>query len=103
MCAAATAVNLFALESTGLFSLRAMPSEYDLMIVLTLTFIYCYFSEQLTSHLYEIDDIFYGLTWYQLPIKTQKLLIPTIQHSQQEFRLNGIGFVDCSLLVFGKV
>lgn len=103
MCAATMAINLFALESSGLLSLRAISPIYQLLVILTTTFIYCYLSEALTTDLLEIGDLFYGIAWYRLPISAQSLLIPAIHHSQQEFRLKGAGLIDCSLFVFGKV
>lgn len=103
VCAAATASNIFALESNGILSARALGAVYDLTAVLALTFIYCYLSESMSLHLNGIGDIFYEMAWHRLPTKAQKLLILAIQHSQQEYRLKGLGFVDCSLFVFGKV
>lgn len=103
ICAVASGINLFELESNGLFSLRSMIPIYDFLIILTMTFVSCYLSENLTSNLSEISEIFYNFAWYKLSVQTQKLLMPPIQHSQQKFRLSGLGIVDCSLFVFGKV
>lgn len=103
MCAAATAIDLFALESNGIFSAHSLATAYDLIIVLAMTFMYCYLSEALSSSMYEIGGIFYGMAWYQLPAKKQVLIRLPIQQSQREFRLEGVGLVDCSLDVFGKV
>lgn len=103
MCATILAIILFALEFNGVFSVHAMAAVYDLHIVLSLTFMFCYLSEVLTADLCAAGDIFYDLAWFQLPVKAQLLVKPTMQCSQREFRLNGIGFVDCSLHIFGKV
>lgn len=103
ICAIAMAFNLFALESHGIFSTHSMSTIIGLIVVLTFTFIVCYLAEALTLDLNGIADIFYDLAWYQLPIKAQTLFIPIISHSLHEFRLNGIGLIECSLFVFGKV
>lgn len=56
-----------------------------------------------TTDLLEIGDIFYNSAWYRLPIKEQRLLALPIQRSQREFRLSGLGFLDCSLAVYSSV
>lgn len=103
MCAIATAINLYALQSNGIFTVHAITSTYDLASVLTATFIYCYLSEMLTCDLSGICEIFYNSAWYQLPAKQQKLVFYTIQHSQRSFRLRGIGIIECSLGTFFMV
>lgn len=75
---------------------------YDLVAVLLMTFTICYLSETLTSSMNEIGSAFNDMAWYRLPIKAQMLMIPVVQYEQREFRLNGMGFVDCSFEVFGQ-
>lgn len=103
MCAASTAVSLFALEANGIFNIHAIPSVYDIIVALAMTFVYCYLSEGLTLNLCDVGNSFYGVAWNRSPVKVQALFMLPIQHSQQEFRLKGAGLVDCSLIVFGKV
>lgn len=103
MCAMLTGIHLFSLEANGILSVYGMSSAYALVIELAITFFYCLISEALTVDLYEIGDVFYELAWYQLPIKQQTLIMPALQLSQQECHLKGIGMVECSLNVFGKV
>lgn len=99
ICAVVTAINLNALEASGISSIHAMASFYDLSITLLTTFVFCYFSEQL----YGIGEIFYNSIWYRLPAKQQIPIIFAIQHSQQVFRLSGFGIIDCSLRTFFTV
>lgn len=61
---------------------------------------YCYLSENVTSDLGATGDAFFHSLWYRLPIKLQKLYIIPIQQSQKEFRLTGLGIVECSLRIF---
>lgn len=103
ICAVVTAINLYALEVSGISSVHAITSFYDLNITLLTTFVFCYFSEKLSSDLYDISEIFYNSIWYQLPAKQQILIIFAIQHSQRQFRLSGFGIIDCSLGTFFTV
>lgn len=103
MCAVVTAINLYSLEASGILSLHAMTSFYDLNITLLTTFVFCYFSEKLSTDLYGIAEIFYDSMWYRLPAKQQILVIFAIQHSQREFRLSGFGIINCSLGTFFTV
>lgn len=103
VCALSTAINLYALTLPGISGVHAMTSIYDLNITLCTTFVYCYFSESLSSHLFNIGETFYDSIWYRLPPKQQILIIFAIQHSQREFRLTGFGIIDCSLEVFSMV
>lgn len=101
--AVVTAINLFSLESHGIFSIYGISAAYDLAVMLSSTSIYCYLSEGLTFNLNKVGDTFYDLPWYQLPCNVQMLIVPAMQYTQREFRLKGAGFVDCSLSVFGRV
>lgn len=63
-------------------------------------FIYCYFSEKITNISFEIGDIVYFSSWYAMPFKQQKTIVMVIRESHEEFRLNGLGIIDCSLSTF---
>lgn len=97
------AMNLFAIELNGVFSLQGLNAILASLFILMLMFGYCFASECVTSDLMEIGDIFYNSPWYRLPLKQQKLLTLPIQQAQREFRLSGLGLVDCSLEVFSSV
>lgn len=102
-CAVTTAVLLFAIDTNSLFTLSTIISIQGILIIATPTFVYCNLSEQLTSQLFSIGDIFYERAWYRMPLKHQQLVIFPIRRSHMEFRLMGLGIIDCSLSVFVSV
>lgn len=65
--------------------------------------IYCYFSENVTHDLLATSDLFYESPWYRLPYKLQKLYVVPIARAQRQFRLTGLGIIECSLRVFASV
>lgn len=71
-----------------------------LLTYLIICYIYCHFSENMTTKSFEIGDIVYNSFWYKMSIKEQKIIILMIQQSQKEFRLSGLGLIDCSLATF---
>lgn len=97
------AMDLFAVELNGVASLEGLYALVDALLTFTLMFGYCFGSECVTSDLMEVGDIFYNSSWYRLPVKQQKLLALPIQRAQREFRLSGLGLIDCSLAVFLSV
>lgn len=103
LCAVILAVYLFIIQMNALFSLATFVSIQGILSVLGPTYIYCMLSENVTIKLYDIGDCFYEFGWYRLPIKQQKLFLLPIQRSQSEFRMMGLGLVDCSLGVFSAV
>lgn len=71
--------------------------------LLTQMMIYCAFSENLTYDFCTTGEIFYNLLWYQFSIKLQKLYVLPLLRSQREFRLSGLGIIECSLRVLASV
>lgn len=74
-----------------------------LFIYLFICYVYCYFSENITTKSFEIGDIVYNSLWYEMSTKEKKAIVLMIQRSQKEFRLTGLGLVDCSLGQFLSV
>lgn len=73
---------------------------FGLCVTILSIYILCFLSENVTNTLEAIGDIFYNSAWYRLPPKQQELFIVPIQRAQINFRLSGIGIVECSLKVF---
>lgn len=103
MCASIIALNLFVLSSASILSFDGIVASYEVLIYGTLTFIYCYLSDTITSNLYEIGDSFFGCAWYFLPVQQQRLFIFPIERSHRRFHLTGFSLVDCSLRNFLSV
>lgn len=102
-CTVITAFNLFAIELLGVFGVEAMNIFSNLSLELLLLFMYCFLSESLTGDLLDVGNIFYSSEWFQLTAKEQLLLMLPMRRAQCEFRLKGLGLVDCSLNVFSSV
>lgn len=93
------AVSLNLMEQYSVAYLTLMVSILNL---LTQLIIYCAFSEKLTNDLLSTSDHFSGLYWYRMPVRIQKVIILPILRTQREFRLTGLGIVECSLRVFAS-
>lgn len=98
-----TAILLLAIDIDHLFTITTIAVMYGLVCVFVQTFFYCYLSEEVTSKLLSIGDIFYESAWYQLPVKQQQMVQFPILRSRKEFRLMGLGIINCSLWVFASV
>lgn len=93
-----------------LFSFGVVVNDLDLILILDgliiyliICYVYCYYSENITTTSLKIGDVVYDSLWYEMPIKEQRAIILMIQRSQKEFRLSGLGLVDCSLATFLSV
>lgn len=65
--------------------------------------IYSRLSEYITEDLAATGELFYESPWYQLPSKKQKLYVLPILRPQREFRLMGLGIIECSLRICAAV
>lgn len=103
-CTLVIAFNLYVLDASDSFNVDMLNASLDLLVIVALTFAYFYPSEQFTTNLLEIGDIFYDSTWYkQLTAKQQILIILAMQRAQREIRLTGLGLFNCSLPIFQAV
>lgn len=103
VCAVSLAVYMIGIESNSNFSVSFLVSIVGLTDTILSTYAYCFLSEYVTYELSSIGDHFYNGAWYRLPVKQQQLFILPIQRAQLEFRINGLGIVECSLRVFASV
>lgn len=98
-----TAILLVAIDMNNLYKLSTLSSLDGLVCIFVQTLFYCYLAERVTTDLLLIGHIFYESIWYCLPVAQQKLILLSIQRSQKEFRLKGLGLISCSLWVFASV
>lgn len=103
ICAISLAVYLVAIASNVTLAVNFVVMLVGISVTLLSSYMYCYLSENITIMLEAIGDIFYEFAWYHLPPKQQTLFLLPIQRTQIEFRLTGLGIVDCSLGVFLSV
>lgn len=97
------AIFLIYLGLVNIVSIPGIGMITTIINLLVQLVIYCAFSEKVTNDLFESGDLFYESPWYRLPVKLQKLYILPVQRSQKEFRLSGLGIIECSLGVFASV
>lgn len=97
------AFNLFAIESSKVFSLQTLVGVSLLICLLPVIFGYCFLAEVTTANLYGIGGIFYESPWYRLPVKHQRIVIFPIQRTEQTFRFQSLGVINCSLATFLSV
>lgn len=103
-CTINIAFNLFVLELNESFSFEMADASINMLVMLSLTFAYFYFSERVTVDLLRIDESFYNSAWYRLlTAKQQRRLVLPIQRAQRAFRLTCWGLIDCSLPVFLQI
>lgn len=103
MCAVSLAIYMVGIESNSNLSVSFLVSIVGLAGNLTPTYVCCFLSEFVTHKLSAIGDHFYDCGWYRLPAKQQRLFILPIRRGQLEFRMSGLGIVECSLSVFLSV
>lgn len=89
------ATNTLDFEFLGTFS--------SIIVILIQLIIYCHLSENVTNDLAQTGDVFYESQWFPLPVKLQKVYILPILRSQKDFRVTGLGIIECSLRVFASV
>lgn len=97
------AFNLLLLEYSEQFDLQLIACFYIMISETFTNFMFCYQSENISSAMTRVSDIFYESMWYYLPICQQKMIILTIAGSQQDFELDGFGLISCSLSTFWQV
>lgn len=102
-CAVSLAAYMLSLETNTLLGFRFCIAITGMLNVLTATYIYCLLSENVTLDLGAVGAIFYHCAWYQLAVKQQQLFVAPIQRGQFEFRMTGLGLVECSLRAFTVV
>lgn len=71
--------------------------------VLLPTYHFCNQSDIITGRLEMVGDAFFECSWYRLSTRQQRLFLLPVQRAQKEFRMNGLGIVDSSLLIFSAV
>lgn len=97
------ATFMFAIDETkGMNPSNSTAIEGALTVLLP-SYMFCVLSENVTGRFADIGNAFYGCPWYYLSAQQQKMFLLPIQRAQKEFRLNGLGMVDCSLEIFSRV
>lgn len=97
------ATFMFVIDRTDAMSPLNNVALIAILTILPQTFFFCKLSENITDRLEAIGNVFYGCSWYCLSAKQQQLFLLPIQRGQREFRMNGLGIVDCSLEIFWAV
>lgn len=103
ICVLCLAVYMISFESVRVINVRVFVSIAGATSIVASTYIHCFLSELVTRNLQDIGDIFYEFPWYRLPLKQQQLFMLPILRGQEEYRMTGLGMVECSLQTFSSV
>lgn len=103
VCATSLAIYMIAIASNPTPTMNFFIMLIGLSLTISSASVFCYFSENLTTSLEVIGDVFYDFAWYRLPSRQQGLIKLPIQRAQINFRLTGLGIIECSLGVLLKV
>ncbi|XP_055296830.1 odorant receptor 22c-like [Sitodiplosis mosellana] len=66
-------------------------------------YLFCHFGDQLTESFGNVDNAFYQLSWYELPLDMQKCIPMAISLAQKEIYLQGFGSINCTKDTFKKI
>lgn len=102
-CVLLLVLTLLSLDQLTVVDFNLLYSLHSLLHYLLICYVYCHFSEIITAKSFEICYVVYSSLWYEMSVEQQKAIILIIQRSQKEFRLTGLGLVDCSLTTFTSV
>lgn len=97
------AIYMFGLESLTVGSAIFITTVAAAVCITSSTYLYCLLSESVTSELASAADAFYLSNWYKLPLHQEKLFVIPIRRAQKDYRMSGLGLVECSLGVFSSV
>lgn len=99
-CVLFLALILFSVEQLDAIDFTVILNLECTLYIIIICYIYSYFSETITTNSFAIGEDPYNSLWYKMPMKQQKAVMLMIMRSQIEFRLTGVGMVDCSLETF---
>lgn len=97
VCATSLAIYMVAIASNPSPTVNFFIMLIGLFLTISSSSVFCYFSENLTTAMEVIGDAFYDFAWYRLTSKQQTLIKLPIQRAQINFRLTGLGIIECSL------
>lgn len=99
-CVLILALILFSFDQSTAINMAQLVNLMGLLAYLFLGFTYSYFSETITANSFKIGEDAYNSLWNEMEIQQQKAIMLIIGRSQKEFRLTGLGLVDCTLATF---
>lgn len=99
-CVLYIALLLFSLDQSFTVDFALFINLVGIFVYLVTCYIYCYFSERITTNSIKIADDAYDSLWYRMTVRQQMKVMFIIQRAQKEFRLTGLELVDCSLATF---
>lgn len=87
-------------DQSTVMNLALLVTFIGLLTLLILGYTYCYFSETITENSFKIGYDAYNSMWSEMTVAEQKAIMLVIGRSQQEFRLTGLGLVDCCMMTY---
>lgn len=100
-CILFLALMLFSMDQSKTFDTSMILGLQSLVTYLMIGYLYCRLSENMTEKCFEIGDVVYNnLFWYKMSVNERKCIMFIIRQSQKEFRLKGLGMINCSLATY---
>lgn len=96
-CILFLALSFLFVDKAEQFDAALVLNFQCLIMYMTVCYMYCDLSEQITEQSFEISTIVYASLWYESTPKQREALVLIMLRSQKEFRLKGFGLVNCSL------
>lgn len=94
------ALSLYAFNETSKLHAQFLVDLNVFTFNMIFCYVYCYYSERVTERAFGIADIAYDTRWHELPPNEQKVFVLMIVRGHKEFRMTGLGIIDCSLAQF---
>lgn len=102
-CILYLALILFSFDQSTVIDMKQFGNFFCFFTYLIIGYLYCHFSEKITINSFRIHEYAYRSSWNKMTMQQQKAIMLIIGQSQREFRLTGLGLIDCSLATFLEV
>lgn len=99
-CVLYLALMLYSLDQATVIDVALFIKVTSLSTMLIVGHMCCHFSETITTNSFKIGEDAYDLLWNEMTVNQQKAIVLIIARSRIEFRLTGLGLIDCSLRSF---
>lgn len=73
---------------------------FCLALEILLNYASCNYAQTVTTHSFEVANVFYESLWYRLPTDQQKTMRITIRRAQKPFYFRGYKIFTCSMETF---
>lgn len=91
------------LQNINDINIHFIQSIVALIAGMLWSFVYCYFSTQMTIHTDQIRQMTYHAQWFNYPLRSQKKIILVLMRTQKSVKFTGCQLITATLETFLKV